>query len=331
MPASKPRITVVGSLHMDLIVKTETIPHIGETVLGREFKMAPGGKGANQAVAAAKLGANVTMIGRVGTDPFGDDLIKNIVQHGINADFIMRDPETYTGLALIMVDRKGENIIAVAPGADFKCKKEDIDRAGSAVKAADVLLTQLETPLPIVQYAIDKAFKHGVKVILNPAPACKLPLDLLKKVHILTPNEREAEVLSGVQIRDLNSAKTAVDKLLKKGVGKVALTMGKKGALVGTKEGKTLVRSPKVNPVDTTGAGDAFCGALAVAISDGKKLEEAVAFANYAGALKTTKMGAQEALPTREELEKFIKENAFIWKAKHQKGLMPKALQFQRQ
>jgi len=312
MPASKPRIAVVGSLHMDLTVKAEAIPHVGETVLGREFKMAPGGKGANQAVAAAKLGANVTMIGRVGTDSFGDDLIKNLVQHGINADYIMRDPETYTGLALIMVDRKGENIIAVAPGADFKLKREDVDRADSAVKAADVLLTQLEIPLPIVQYAVDKAFKYGVKVILNPAPACKLPLDLMKKVHILTPNEREAEVLSDVHIRDLNSAKTAIEKLLKKGVGKVALTMGKKGALLGTKDRRTLVRSPKVSPVDTTGAGDAFCGALAVAISDGKKLKEAVTYANYAGALKTTKMGAQEALPTREELEKFIKKNAFI-------------------
>ena len=308
MPASEARIAVVGSLHMDLTVKAETIPHIGETVLGREFKMAPGGKGANQAVAAAKLGANVTMIGRVGTDPFGDSLIRNAVGHGINVDFITPDPEMYTGLALIIVDRKGENIIAVAPGADLKCTREDIDRADSAMKSADILLTQLETPLPVVQYAINKAFKYGVKVILNPAPAHKLPTDLLKKVYILTPNEREAAELSGVQIRDLNSAKMAVDVLIEKEAGKVALTMGRKGALVGTKEKKTRIRTLKVSPVDTTGAGDAFCGALAVAASTGKKLEEAVAYANCAGALKTTKMGAQEALPTREELEKFIKK-----------------------
>jgi ribokinase len=305
----KSRIVVVGSLHMDLTVRANSIPRIGETVLGSEFKMAPGGKGANQAVAAAKLGASVTMVGRVGTDSFGEELIKNAINHAINTDFIVADPKANTGLALIMVDRKGENIIAVAPGADFECVREDIDRADSALKSADVLLTQLETPLTFVHYAIDRAFSYGVKVILNPAPAQKLPNGLFKKVHILVPNEHEAEVLTGIRIENLKSAKMSVDLLMKKGAENVALTMGKRGTVVGTKERKTHVGVPRVSPVDTTGAGDAFCGALAVGISAGKELTEAVFYANCAGALKTTKMGAQEALPTREKLEDFIRQN----------------------
>jgi ribokinase len=305
-------IVVVGSLHMDLTIKAKTIPRLGETVLGDHFKMSPGGKGANQAVAAAKLGANVTLIGRVGSETFGTDLKKNAGQNRINTKFIVQDKEAQTGLALIMVDQKGNNIIAVFPGADLMCSKEDIDRADSIIESADILLAQLETPFPVVQHAIQKAFQYGVKVILNPSPAQMLPKDVLRKVYVLTPNESEAEILSGTSITDLSSARKAIKEILKKGAENVVLTMGKEGALVGKKGEIVHVKSPKVNPVDTTGAGDAFCGALAVAISSGENLEEAVVYANCAGALATTKMGAQEALPTREELERFMTEKGLV-------------------
>jgi len=310
--AKRPNVVVVGSLHMDLTIKAKTIPRLGETVLGDEFKMSPGGKGANQAVAAAKLGANVTLIGRVGSEAFGTDLVRNARLHLIDTNFIIQDTETQTGLALIMVDKKGNNVIAVFPGADLKCSKEDIDRAESTIASADILLAQLETPIPVVQHAVQKAFQHGVRVILNPSPAHTLPEEVLKKVYVLTPNESEAEILTGTNITNLTSAKRATEEILRKGAANVVLTMGKIGALVGTKDEIFHVRSPEVTPVDTTGAGDAFCGALGVAISSGKNLEEAVAYANCAGALATTKMGAQEALPTREELEKFMRERVLV-------------------
>ena len=308
----RPNIVVVGSLHMDLTIKAKTIPRLGETVLGDEFKMSPGGKGANQAVAAAKLGGNVTLIGRVGTEAFGTDLIRNAGQHRINTKFIVQDKETQTGLALIMVDQNGNNIIAVAPGADLRCSKEDIDHADSVIKSSDIFLAQLETPFPVVQHAIQKAFQFRVKVILNPSPAHRLSESLLKKVFVLTPNESEAEKLSGISITDLSSAKKAITEILKKGTENIVLTMGKEGALVGAKGEIVHVKSPKVDPVDTTGAGDAFCGALAVAISSGENLEKAVVYANCAGALATTKIGAQEALPTREELERFMRGKGLV-------------------
>lgn len=303
----QPRIVVVGSLHMDLTVKAKNMPRIGETVLGEEFKMSPGGKGANQAAAAARLGAIVTMIGRVGMDPFGERLIENAKLQNIDTEHITHDKEAHTGLALIIVDQKGNNIIAVTPGADSKCSIEDVDRADITICSSDALLAQLETPVHVVAYAIEKAFQHGVKTILNPAPASELPVRLLKKVYILTPNEREAETLSGIHVTNLDSARKAAAKILKTGTKNVVLTMGKEGALIATSQGMLHVKSPKVTPVDTTGAGDAFCGALAVAVSSGKKLRQAVSYANHAGALATMRIGAQESLPTREELEDFIR------------------------
>lgn len=304
-----PEIVVVGSLHMDLTVKAKTIPRFGETILGDEFKISPGGKGANQAVAAARLGANVTMIGRVGTDLFGDRVIENARMQKVNIRHIIRDSGTRTSLSLIMVDYRGNNIIAVAPGADSKCCLEDVDRAEPIIESSDALLTQLETPIPVVARALDVAFRHGVITILNPSPACELPMRLLEKVQILTPNETEAEVLSGVRVADISSAKKAAAKILQERVHNVVLTMGKKGALIATTKNVIHLKSPRVNSVDTTGAGDAFCGALAVAVSSGKELKEAVTYANCAGALATMKVGAQKALPTKEELEEFMKKN----------------------
>ncbi len=304
----RPKIVVIGCLHTDFTVKVKTIPRIGESVLGKSFKRSPGGKGANQAVAAARLGADVVLIGKVGADVFGKELIKNLRENGIDTKYIIEDSETYTGLALIMVDEDGDNILAVASGADMRIRKEDIDRAEEIIKLSDILLIQLETPLQIVEYAINIAFNEGVKVLLNPAPAQKLSKDLLKKVYVLIPNEKEAELLSNVKIKDLNSSKISAKKLVENGTENIVITLGKNGSIIATKEETVHINGLNVNAIDTTGAGDAFCGALAVALSSGKALKEAVIYANYAGALATTKIGAQEALPTQEELENFIRE-----------------------
>lgn len=304
----KPKIVVIGSLHTDLTIKVKTLPRIGESILGESFKKSPGGKGANQAVAAARLGADVTLIGRVGADLFGKDLIKNLLENGINTKHIIEDSGTFTGIALIMVDEEGNNILAVASGADTRNRIEDIDKVGEIIRSSDILLIQLEIPLPIVEYAINMAFNEGVKVLLNPAPAQKLSKDLLKKVYVLIPNENEAEILSNVEIKDLHSSHQCAEKLLESGVENVVLTLGKNGAIVATKEDIVHIKGLKVNVVDTTGAGDAFCGALAVALSRGKELKDAAKYANYAGALATTKIGAQEALPTKKEHEEFISE-----------------------
>lgn len=308
----RPKIVVVGSLHMDLTVRTEKIPRIGETMLGKQFIMSPGGKGANQAVAAAKLGAEVTLVGRVGADVLGRELIKNAKGNGIDTSYIVVDRETATGVALIMVDEKGNNIIAVASGADMRCCMEDIDRAEKVIKSSDTLSIQLEIPLPVVEYAIDKAFREEVKVILNPSPAQQLPDELLRKVYVLTPNRKEAEVLSGCKVTSVRAAKMVAEKIRKRGVENIIITLGRNGAIVATEQETVHVRGIEVNTVDATGAGDAFCGTLAVAISSGKELKEAVMYSNCAGALATTKIGAQEALPTTSELESFMKNRGLI-------------------
>ncbi|NHJ33681.1 MAG: ribokinase [Asgard group archaeon] len=304
----RPKIVVLGSLHTDLTIKVKTLPRIGESILGESFKKSPGGKGANQAVAAVKLGADVTLIGRVGADLFGKELIKNLMENGIDTKYIIEDRGIFTGIALIMVDEKGNNILAVASGADMRNRIEDIDQVEEIIRSADILLTQLEIPLPIVEHAIKIAFNEGVKVLLNPAPAQKLSKELLEKVYVVIPNENEAEILSNGEIKDLHSSKKCAEKLLESGIENVVLTLGKNGVIVATKEDTVHLKGLKVNAVDTTGAGDAFCGALAVALSCGKELKDAAQYANYAGALATTKIGAQEALPTKEELEEFIRE-----------------------
>jgi ribokinase len=310
--AGRPKIVVIGSLHMDLTVKTEKIPRIGETVLGRQFKMSPGGKGANQAVAAAKLGADVTLVGRVGADIFGREACKNARVNGIDTKYIVEDKETATGVALIVVDEKGNNIIAVASGADFRCCREDIDRAEKTIKSSDAVLIQLEIPLSVVEHAVDMAFREDVKVILNPSPAHQLPIELLRRVHVLTPNEKEAELLSGCKVTSIKTAKNAAKKIRESGVENVIITLGKNGAVMSTEEETVHVRGIEVNAIDTTGAGDAFCGTLAVTISSGKGLKEALMYSNCAGALATTKMGAQEALPTTSELESFMRNRGFL-------------------
>lgn len=309
---TRSKIVVVGSLHMDLTVKAERIPRIGETVLGKDFVMSPGGKGANQAVAAAKLGADVTLVGRVGADILGRELIKKTGKSGVDTNYIIEDKTRSTGVALIMVDKTGNNVIAVASGADMGCCEQDIDRAEEVIKSSDIVLLQMEIPLSVVKYAVDKAFEQNISVILNPAPAQQLADELLRKIYVLTPNEKEAETLSNVAVTDLASAKTVAKTILKRGPENVIITLGKDGAIMATKAETAHIEGMKVNAVDATGAGDAFCGALAVAISSRMSLKEAAVYSNCAGALATTKIGAQEALPTAEELRKFMKSRRLI-------------------
>ncbi len=301
-------VVVVGSTHMDFTIYVDHLPKTGETVIGEKFLMSPGGKGANQAVAVARLGAKSYLVSRVGTDYIGEQLIQNLIRNGVDTTYVTRDPTTYTGIALIMVDRDGRNIIAVAPGTDLKVSKEDIDRAEEIIKRASIMLLQLEIPIETVVYAARKAYSYGVKVILNPAPARKLPSEIYKYIHTITPNVVEAETLSGIKIETRDDMIKAARKLQDLGVKNVVITLGEEGALLVTEETVKHVPTFKVTAIDTTGAGDAFNGALAVALAEGKTMEEAVLIANAAAALKCTKPGAQTGLPWREELRNFIKE-----------------------
>lgn len=302
----KPSILVVGSSNTDMIIKLDRIPKPGETILGGEFVTAAGGKGANQAVGAARAGGAVTFIARVGRDMFGDQAVAGFVQDRINVDYVFRDKAAPSGVALIFVAKDGENSIAVASGANGQLTPADVKKARPAFARARVLVMQLETPLDTVQAAADLAVKAGVRVILNPAPARPLPDKLLRGVSILTPNETEAELLTGIRVETDASAARAADQLMGRGVQTVILTLGARGAFVATAERKQLVAGFKVKPVDTTAAGDVFNGALAVGLAEGRPLVEAVRFANAAGALSVTKLGAQPSAPRRAEIEQLL-------------------------
>lgn len=300
---SKKNIIVVGSSNTDMIIKLDHIPRPGETILGGEFVTAAGGKGANQAVGAARAGGKVTFIARVGRDMFGDKAVAGFVKEGINTNYILRDKSLPSGVALIFVAKDGENSIAVAGGANGSLSPADVKKAGKVFAGASVLVMQLETPLNTVQVAAELAEKAGVRVILNPAPARPLPDKLLRKISIITPNETEAELLTGVRVNSEAAASRAASKLLARGVKMVILTLGARGAFVADKTGRQLVTGFKVKAVDTTAAGDIFNGALAVALAEGKPLLDAVRFANAAAAISVTRFGAQPSAPGRKEIE----------------------------
>jgi len=296
------QIVVVGSTNTDMVVKAARIPAPGETILGGRFLMNPGGKGANQAVAAARLGAEVVFIAKVGDDLFGREAKALFAKENICTDYVLTDPSEPSGVALIMVDAKGENCIAVASGANGTLMPEDIEGLEGVIAQSDMLLMQLETPLETVRYAADVAVNLGVPVILNPAPACELPSDLYDCLEVITPNESEAELLTNIKVTDEASAEAAARVLCDKGVLNVVITMGAKGAYVFDGEDGVMVPAFKVEAVDTTAAGDVFNGALAVALTEELELEEAVRFASKAASISVTRMGAQASAPRREEL-----------------------------
>ncbi len=300
-----PRIVVVGSSNTDLVVRAPALPGPGETVLGSAFLVAPDGKGANQAVAAARLGARVTLVARLGVDEFGDRTLAALERESIDTTFVTRDAEAASGVALIVVSESGENAIAVAPGANMRLTAADVDRAAPAIREADMLLLQLETPLPTVRHAATLAMKAGVPVILNPAPAAPLAGELLSRVSVLTPNELEAAALTGASSSGVYAARQAALRLHASGVANVVITLGREGALMEGEAGSSQVPGCAVTAVDTTAAGDAFNGALAVALAEGASLGRAVRFANRAAALSITRPGAQPSLPTREAVESF--------------------------
>ena len=302
-----PNILVIGSSNTDMVIQTERLPAPGETILGGEFLMNPGGKGANQAVAAARLGGEVTFVSRVGKDVFGEEALKGFQREGIDTSFVFQDEAAPSGVALILVNAQGENSIAVAPGANGKLTPEDIDAIEFKKLGVEFLLMQLEIPMNTVVHAVQQAKSLGIKTVLNPAPAQELPDKLLQQLHMITPNETEAQLLTGVDVRDEPSAHKAALLLQEKGVEIVIITMGAHGAFVKSPDYKGLVPPPRVQPVDTTAAGDTFNGALVVALGQGRRLEDAVDFANRAAAISTTRRGAQASIPAIEELENSYK------------------------
>lgn len=297
------RIAVVGSSNTDMVIKTTKLPLPGETILGGDFFMNPGGKGANQAVAAARLGGKVSFIARTGDDLFGKQARQLFANENINTDFIVTDPLHPSGVALITVDAVGENCIVVASGSNGYLDQRDIDVAHEEILRSDIVLMQLEIPLGTVAYVAAIAFEAGKKVILNPAPASKISDELLAKLYMITPNETEAGLITGSEVKDIESATRAARHLYDLGVQVVVITMGSKGALLFAGNEARLIPSPKVDAVDTTAAGDVFNGAIAVAISEGMDLDKAVEFACKAAAISVTRLGAQASAPYREEIK----------------------------
>lgn len=296
-------ILVIGSLNTDMVIQTEKIPLVGETILGGNFFMNTGGKGANQAVAASRLGAKVSFIGKVGDDIFGRKSIQSLKEEGIEVTHVGIVPGVSSGVAMITVDKKGENAIVVAPGANYKLNTDDIENASGLFYTHDFILLQLEIPMETVEYIVSKANKLDKKVILNPAPAYNLDERILKGLYIITPNETEAEALTGIKIGDEATAKAAAKSLMDKGVETVIITLGEKGALVMRKDVCEIIPSPRVKAVDTTAAGDTFNGALAVALSEGKDIVTAITFACRAASISVIREGAQISMPYRNELD----------------------------
>jgi ribokinase len=324
---ARPRIVVIGSLVFDFVARAARLPRKGETILGEMFGMFPGGKGANQAVQAGRLGAEVFMVGRVGDDFLADRLLDSLQQNGVDTTFVKRDRSVKTAACCIHVDGQGNNAIVIVPEANQACSPEDVDAAAKVIRSADVVLCQLEIALPTVAYAVNFAAEHGIRVILNPAPAQQVPADFFSRVSILTPNETEAEALTavpsplplspggrGVGVREGGQSweQEVGQKLLILGPAMAIITLGERGAFFTDGKHEGLIPSYPVSVVDATAAGDAFNGALAVSVAEGYGIEEAIARANAAGALATTRAGAQPSLASRVEVEALLQHAAKI-------------------
>ena len=300
----KSDIYIIGSSNTDMVIKSNSIPKPGETIIGGNFYSFQGGKGANQAVAASKLGAKVIFICKVGDDSLGNKSIKEYESHGINTEYICVEKDEHTGVALIMVDKEGENLISVASGANSKLKIKDIAFIEKKLKPNDLVLIQLEIPLEVVEFIISLCYRLRIKLILNPAPFQKIDDDYLKIIHAITPNMIEAESLTGIKVFDIDSSRFAARELIDKGIKNVFITMGNKGVFYRTEDREGHILPKKVKAIDSTAAGDTFNGALAAALSFGMKIYDSVEFANSAASISVTKMGAQDSIPCINELEK---------------------------
>ncbi|TCO77472.1 ribokinase [Marinisporobacter balticus] len=301
-------ITVIGSINMDLVTNVENMPKVGETVIGSDFKEIPGGKGANQAVAIARLGGKVNMIGKIGDDGFGKTLLSALKKDKINTDGLKIEENTPTGVAMITVNGEGDNAIVVIPGANFKVCKEDIENNIEVIEKSKMVVFQLEIPLETVKYGLQRAKELEKYTVLNPAPAKSLDEEMIKNIDLLIPNETELEILTQIEIKEEEDFLHASKKLIEKGVKSLIITMGEKGSLYIDKKCVKKFQAKKVNAVDTTAAGDSFIGGVVTYLAEGKEIDEAIVFASKVGALTVTKKGAQSSLPYLEEVGAFEEE-----------------------
>ncbi|MFH0266546.1 ribokinase [Vibrio rumoiensis] len=303
------KLIVFGSVNADHVLQVPSFPRPGETLMGRNYQVIPGGKGANQAVAAARLGADIGFIACVGSDSFGQNIIQSFTQDGINTDYVSIIPSTPTGVALIQVSDDGENSICLSPEANNALDQARVATFKAPIQHCHYLLLQLETPLDGIESAIDlaKATLHSdIKVVLNPAPAKALPDSILKHIDIITPNETEAEVLTGIAVTDDISAQAAANALHSKGITTVMITLGAKGVWLSENGKGNLIQGFKVKAIDTTAAGDTFNGAFVTALLEGMETTQAIQFAHAAAALSVTRFGAQTSIPTRQETDDFL-------------------------
>ncbi len=301
-------IIVIGSLNMDLVVSAERLPGTGETIMGKSFATFPGGKGANQAIAAARLGGSVKMVGRVGSDTFGKSLLKNLIINNVDITAVGEDSKSSTGTALITVDNQGTNTIIVVPGANHALLPRDLDEVESQIVCSKLVVLQMEIPIETVAHAIDLAKKHKIPVMLNPAPAQHLEKGVLAGIDFLIPNESELAILTGLPVSTMLEIRAAAEKMLQIGVKRLLMTRGDAGVYYIDNQKEIIYPAYTVQAVDTTAAGDAFIGALAVAFVKGEEMDSAIRDGLAAGALAVTRAGAQTSLPTLQELEHFLKD-----------------------
>ncbi len=303
------KILTVGSINIDMVVKTQRLPETGETILSKSYHVIPGGKGANQAVAVSRMGAQSYLAGRVGDDVFGSMVLRNLKKEKVNVKHVLTDRKAPTGTAFITVDEKGDNTIVVAGGANMRCCREDVDGVEYLLKDTGMVLLQFEIPISTISSVVSMAEKYRVPVLLDPGPARKCPLSILRRVAFLSPNETETEALTGIRVSSLKTAKKAAQKLLEMGVRNVVMKLGANGALLASsKTGRHMehIGGLKVRAVDSTAAGDAFTGAFAVAFLETGNIYRAAGYANYVGAMTVTKIGAQTSIPTRKQVDDFI-------------------------
>lgn len=311
--ATKPKICVVGSSMIDLISKVPRLPKLGETLVGRSFHLGYGGKGANQAVMAAKLGAQVTMVNKVGHDVFGEGTIRNYNEQGIDTTFVTFDESEFSGVAPIFVDDNAQNFIVIVPGANLGLLPEDVQKAREVILGADILICQLEIRTETSLEAFRIAKSGNVRTILNPAPAAPIPDELLQLSDICAPNETETELLTGQAVGTLAEAEIAARKLLSRGTKTVILTLGERGALLVDEDSVENIPAVKVDAVDPTGAGDAFIGSLAVYLGEGLPMRDAIRRANAIAALSVMRIGTQVSFPQRAEADDFLKRQGVVW------------------